>query len=624
MIDKHKLGGRINFPPICLPAFNKRPTMKPPPRRWITCLAILLVSYASYGQSLSDALTPSQQQWVAQTLRDLTVEQKVGQVLAPAISPTRTGSSRATGKQVVEWIEKYQIGHLYIAGNRMDPIKIAQLINEAQRQSSVPLLLHTDLECGPGSRIEGGTILPPLIGVAQTRSEEIAYRMAAITAREARAMGFHLINSPVLDVNINPDNPVICIRSFGDNPALVADMGSAFVRGLNDYRLIGAAKHFPGHGDVAIDSHSKMPTILASRQRLDSVEFYPYRKTISAGLMAIMTAHIFVPVLDATPNLPATKSEPIMTDLLRNELGFSGLVITDAFDMKGILESGSFEESVVQSLAAGNDVVLLWTEPRFETVFPYVVKAVQEGRISMARLDEAVRRSLAMKARLGLQQQKLVSIDSVRQQVGTPEHQRVADKIYEQSVVLVKNEGGILPLTNEKKVAVLSVNDDEEHLTIGATLTDALKQQANVVTSASIDPNTSESRLTQTLEEAQQADVIVVGLFARIFANRGSSSLVHAPLIRFLQQLTAGDTPVMVVSFGSPYLLTHFPEVAGYMIATEPTWDFYGYDKHRPGQRAAARALLGEIDITGQLAVTIPGLFPFGHGIVYHTAAKAP
>ncbi|MGB3777429.1 MAG: glycoside hydrolase family 3 N-terminal domain-containing protein, partial [Tunicatimonas sp.] len=551
-----------------------------------------------------------------------TVEQKVGQVLAPAISPTRRGSSRATGKQITAWIEKYQIGHLYLAGNRMDPVQLAELINEAQRQSSVPLLMHTDLECGPGSRIDGGTILPPLMGIAQTRSEEGAYQAAAITAQEARAMGFHLINSPVLDVNINPDNPVICIRSFGDNPTLVADMGQAFVRGLNDHRLIGAAKHFPGHGDVAIDSHSKMPTILADRQRLDSVEFYPYRQVIDAGLTAVMTAHISVPALDATPQLPATLSKPIMTDLLRGALGFDGLVITDAFNMKGILESGSFEESVVQSLVAGNDVVLLWTEPRFATVFPYVVRAVREGRISSERLDEAVRRNLTMKARLGLYEQKLVSVDSVRQRVGTPEHQRIADAFYEQSVVLVKNEGSILPLTQQKRVAVLSVNDDEEHLAIGDTFIDQLKQRTSEVNSAAIAPTTSEQQLAQRLNEVQSADVIVVALFARIFANRGSSSLIHAPLIRFLQQLAAGDTPVMVVSFGSPYLLTHFPKVDGYMIATEPTWDFYGYDKHRPGQLAAARALLGEIDITGRLAVTIPGLFPFGHGIQYRITPK--
>ncbi len=583
---------------------------------------LLLVGRTTHGQPLSDSLTADQQRWVAQTMQGLTIEQKVGQVLAPAISPTGLGSNQAAVKQIAAWIEKYQIGHLYIAGNRMDPVQLAQLTNEAQRRSSVPLLMHTDLECGPGSRINGGTILPPLMGVAQTRSEEVAYQAAAITAREARAMGFHLINSPVLDVNINPDNPVICIRSFGDNPTLVADMGQAFVRGLNDHRLIGAAKHFPGHGDVASDSHSKMPTISASRPRLDSVEFYPYRETISAGLRAIMTAHISVPALDPTPNLPATKSRPIMTDLLRNEFGFDGLVITDAFDMKGILESGSFEESVVQSLAAGNDVVLLWTDPRFETVFPYVVRAVQEGRISPEQLDEAVRRNLTMKARLGLHEQKLVVVDSVRQRVGTPKHQRIADAFYEQSVVLVKNEGSILPLTQQKKVAVLSVNDDKEHLTIGNTLTGELKQRANVVADVAIDPTASAHQLQRALSEVQQADVITVSLFARIFARRGSSSLIHEPIIRFLQKLAAGDTPVMVVSFGSPYLLTHFPKVDGYMIATEPTWDFYGYDKHRPGQLAAARALLGEIDITGQLAVTIPGLFPFGHGLIYYAAAK--
>lgn len=578
-------------------------------------LMFFLVYLTGCNQIHYHNLTKDQVRWVEKTLRKMTIEEKVGQVLAPAISP-RTGKSNPDPSVTVkQWIQKYHIGNVYIASSRMDPVKTAEFINTIQAEAKVPILIHSDLECGPGDRVEGGTIFPPLMSIAQTRSESYAYNMAAITAKEARAIGIHLINSPVLDVNINPENPVICIRSFGDNPGLVSKLGEAFVKGLNDNGLIGAAKHFPGHGDASVDSHSKMPTINANRQRLDSIELYPYKKIINAGLQAIMTAHISIPALDPT-GLPATISKPILTDILRQEFGFNGLIITDAFDMKGILESGSFEEIVVKSILAGNDIVLLWTVPRFETVFPYVMKAIKDGRISRARLDNSVRRILSMKAKLNLHKQKLVDVENIPQILNIPEHHDMARDIYEKSIVLVKNDNRVIPFAKKnKKIAILSVNDDNNHLEIAKTFINEIELRANVISSVLIDPRTPADELNRAINNAQKADVIAVGLFARIFAGRGSSGLIHEQLIRFINELSTKDKPVVVVSFGSPYLIFQFPGVDGYMISTEPTWDFYGYDKYRPGQIAAAKALFGEIDISGKLAVTIPGLFPYGHGL---------
>jgi beta-glucosidase-like glycosyl hydrolase len=293
----------------------------------------------------------------------------------------------------------------------MDPLRIVTFLNDIQGKTDIPLLIHSDFECGPGDRVNGGTIFPPLMGIAQTGSEKLSYIAASVTAKESRAVGIHLINSPVLDVNINYNNPVICIRSFGDNPALVTAMGKAYVKGLSDNGLIGAAKHFPGHGDVSIDSHSETPTIKANRARLDSVEFSPYKEIIPAGLMAIMTAHISVPELDPTPGLPATLSKPVLTDLLRGDLGFNGLILTDAFDMGGLLNAGSFEECTVKAIIAGNDIVELWTNPRFEQVFPCMLRAIEEGRISESRLNESVRRVLIAKAKVGLRKEKFVDVN---------------------------------------------------------------------------------------------------------------------------------------------------------------------------------------------------------------------
>jgi beta-N-acetylhexosaminidase len=584
---------------------------------------LLVTSVACKQESSSSGLPAEDDLWVENTLKNMSVEQKLGQLLAPAISSPSGDADTLPLKQVTEWISKYKIGHVYIAGHRMDPLRTATFLNDIQRKTDIPILIHSDFECGPGDRVNGGTIFPPLMGIAQTRSEDLSYKAASITAKESRAMGIHLINSPVLDVNINYNNPVICIRSFGDNPALVTAMGKAYVRGLNDNGLIGAAKHFPGHGDVSLDSHSEMPTIKASRARLDSVEFFPYKEIIPSGLKAIMTAHISVPVLDPSPGLPATMSKPILTDLLRGKFGFNGLIITDAFDMGGILNAGSFEECVVKAIIAGNDIVELWATPHFELVFPYMLKAFKDGRISESRLNESVRRILIVKAEMGLHKEKFVDTEKMKTVVDAPEHREIAREIYEQAIVLVKNEGTILPLPKEnKRIAVLSVNDDTEHLNIADSFFREMKMRGNISTSFAADPETPAEKLDQALADAQKADIIVVGLFVRIFARRGSPSIKTAQLRQFLNDLTKSDKPVFIVSFGSPYLITNFPDVDGYMIATEPTWDFYGYDKFRPGQIAAARALFGETDINGKLAVKIPELYPFGSGLTYRAVNK--
>ena len=589
------------------------------------CLALFIILFSCCSDqpseqirendiALSWELTPEQRDWVEKTLGGMSIEEKIGQLIAPAIGPSNGERNKEILDQVTEWINTYKIGHVYVASSKMDPVKTAQLINDMQSASDLPLLIHSDLECGPGTKFDGGTIMPWPMGIAQTRSEELAYDMAAITAKEARAMGIHLINSPVLDVNINADNPVINVRSFGDDPDLVTRMGTAFYKGLNDYGLIGAAKHFPGHGDVAVDSHSKMPAILADRERLDSVEFRPYRIVIEEGLKSIMTAHISIPSLDPTPDLPATLSKIIMTDVLRGELGFKGLLITDAFDMGGILGSGTFEEAATQSLLAGNDIVLLWTNPRFEIVVPYMLNAVKEGRISQSHLDRSVRRNLEMKARLGLHKNRSVSVEEVSVKVGIEEHQARAREIYEKAVVLVKNKENLLPL-GEKSISLLSINDDNGDSDIGDTFIREMRLRGNIVSVWSADPESQVGDFPAALKEAQKADVIVIGLFARIMARRGSAGVVHDQFIQLMNDLADTTTPVVVVSFGSPYLISQFPEVDGYMVCSEPTWEFYGYDKHRPGQVTAAKALYGEFEITGKLAVSIPDLYPYGHGI---------
>ncbi len=575
---------------------------------------------ADHPAELKWTLTGQQQQWVENTLSGMTVEEKVGQILAPAVGPGDGESNQQIADQVAQWVGKYHIGHVYVTSSKMQPVQTAELINQFQSTAATPLLIHSDFEEGTGSKFDGGTIFPPLMGIAQSGSVEMAYQMASVIATEARALGVHLINSPVLDVNINPDNPGICTRAFGERPEIVARFGKEFLRGLSEHGLIGAAKHFPGLGDAAVDSHSKLPTIDGPRERLDSIEFYPYQQ-VMPGLFGMMTAHISIPTLDDTPNLPATLSKPILTDLFRNEMGFNGIMITDAFDMSALLDFGSFEESALQAILAGNDVVLLWTEPKFETVFPYMVEAVATGRLPVDRLDQSVRKVLEMKARLGLNESKTVNIDQVTEIVGSEQHNQAAEKAYRQSLVLVKNQGGLLPLNSntDQKIAVIAINDDLNHPDIGEIFIEQIKQRANISHEFMVDPDTPGDVLAGIQLELSQADVIVAGIFARVYARRGSAELMHENILEFVQNLSTASVPVVAVSFGSPYMIRQYPEVASYLVATEPSWGFYGYAKHRPGQIAAARALFGEVEVGGKLMVTIPGLYPFGQGINYGT-----
>lgn len=576
---------------------------------------------ATYTPSeLKWELTGEQRQWVESTLNAMSPEQKIGQLLAPAVGPGGGSNNKEIADQVAEWIKKYHIGHVYVASSKMDPVSTAGLINEFQLSAQIPLLIHSDFENGTGSKFDGGTIFPPLMGIAQTGSEQAAYQMASVIATEARALGVHLINSPVLDVNINPDNPGICTRAFSDRPETVASFGQKFLRGLSEHGLIGAAKHFPGLGPATVDSHSKLPTIEGPRERLDSIEFYPYNQ-VMPRLFGMMTAHISVPVLDPTPNLPATLSKPILTDVFQNEMGFKGIMITDAFDMSALLDFGSFEESALKSLLAGNDVVLLWTEPKFELVFPYMLEAVASGRLSQERLEKSVRTVLEMKARLGLNESKIVDIDRVKEVVGSEQHNLVAENVYHQSLVLVKNEDNTLPLDTdtEQKIAVIAINDDLNHPDIGEIFIEQIKLRAEISQEFMIDPETPDTELTAIQQKLSQADIVVAGVFARVFARRGSAELMHDSILEFMQNLSVGSIPVVAVNFGSPYMIRQYPEVHAYLVATEPSWDFYGYAEHRPGQLAAARALFGEVEVSGRLAVSIPGLYPFGHGLNYNT-----
>ncbi len=542
--------------------------------------------------------------WVEKTLSKMTLEEKVGQMIACRYNGHFANLDSESVTDLVRLIKGKRIGGVIVFAGEV--YETAHLTNYLQQQAEIPLLVAADFEWGPAMRISGTTLFPPLMAMGAAGSEELAYEMGRITAVEGRAMGIQMNYAPVVDVNINPDNPVISSRSLGERPENVARLATAFIKGCQGNGMIATAKHFPGHGDTALDSHTLMPVIEADRDRLEKVEIYPFARVIEAGVEAVMTAHLHVPALDPTPGLPATLSPPIMTDLLRGELGFKGLVVTDSMGMGGVIRGFSPPEAALRAVKAGVDMVLLPPDP--EGVIDALAEAVRSGEIPRERIEASVRRILTLKARLGLPKQRLADIRALPRKIASPANLRVAGLAFEKCVTLVKNEEAVLPLTDGmfgKRAAVLSLSSDADDHFAGRPFAREIQKRWPMAVAYYCDAFSGREFLRDARARALEADIVILALFSSLRTAKGSVDLLpdHIDLVR---ELTWANKKTIAVSFGSPYFLRHFPEVNAYLCL---------YRNTLPAQEAAARAVFGEIDIAGRLPVSIPGLFPIGHGL---------
>lgn len=543
--------------------------------------------------------------WVARTLKKMTIEEKVGQMISCRFTADFRNADSAYIRELESLVSQAGIGGLILFA----PARVyetAELANAFQKLAKVPLLMASDFERGAANRVTNATLFPPFMALGATGSEDLAYAMGRITAIEGRAMGIHMAYAPVVDVNINPDNPIINTRSIGADPALVSRLANAFIRGVQDNGMIATAKHFPGHGDTSQDSHSLMPTITADLERLEKVELFPFKAAVDAGVRAVMTAHLAVPALDPTPGLPATLSAPILTGVLRQKMGFKGLIVTDALEMGGVTNAFSTEEASLRAVLAGVDMLLLPPAPA--RVIAYLAAAVRDGRIPPKRIDESVRRILETKASLGLDRNRFVKIEALRHLVAPQAYLDQATKILESSVTLVKNDGDVLPLAvAPEKLAVLSLSSDLGDYFAGQAFVTAMRARFPQAAAFFADADTGQDRLDDAFAKASASDAVVLALFSRVSDGKGSVDLEprHVDLIHKLAALPDGPK-IVVVSFGSPYLLRHFPEVDAYVCLYKDTAET---------QATAARALAGEMDINGKLPVSIPDLYPIGHGL---------
>jgi beta-N-acetylhexosaminidase len=540
-------------------------------------------------------------------LGSLSLREKVGQLVFPWLLGSYSGIDGEGLDSTVAAIDSFAIGGIIISlGTPMD---VAAKINLLQRRSRLPLLVTADLEYGTAMRLRGGTAFPPPMALGATGRELDAYAMGRVTALEARAVGIHLTFSPVADVNNNPANPIINTRSFGEDAAEVGRMVAAYVRGAREHGLSTTAKHFPGHGDTGVDSHLELPATTGCWDRLDTLELAPFRAAVEAGVTAVMTAHVAVPCLDDEPGRPATLSPRIMSDVLRDSLGFTGVVVTDALVMGAIVARYGAGESAVLAFEAGADLLLMPADIR--AAVDAMVAAVETGRVSMDRLDRSVSRLLSLKIALGLFDRRLVSLDSVPDVVGRRSFQDIADDIARRGLTLVAR-GPLDDFRARRARTAVITYADETNLSIGGDLLRELRTLGDTVTTFRLYPASGPLSYDSARVVIQAAPRVVFATGVRPIAWRGHVALPDS--LAALILATAPARPTLLVSFGSPYLLSQLPGYAGgFLIA---------WNDVLATERAVGRALAGTAPITGRLPISLGPGFPRGSGIIIDGPAE--
>jgi beta-N-acetylhexosaminidase len=548
-------------------------------------------------------LSPAGKAWVESTLRRMSVDEKIGQVIFTTYHGSFTPMDSAAHQKMMHDVETLHVGG-FINITQGSPLGIvksqayptAVLNNQLQAKSKLPLLIGADFERGTAMRLDEGTSFPTAMALAAGGETKDAYTMGKITAQEARAVGVHWIYAPVSDVNNNPGNPIINTRSFGENPARVAEFVTQFVRGVEENGGLATAKHFPGHGDTAADSHIDLPVIQADRERLDKLELIPFRAAIGAGASSIMTGHLSVPSLEPDASTPATLSSRILTDLLRKELDFKGLVVTDAMDMGGITVRYAPGEAAVRAFAAGADALLMPPVP--DAAFEALQAAVRSKRISRERLDASVRRILEAKARLGLNKSRLVDVNALNQHFGSVASQDAAQAISDRGVTLLRDTEKRLPMdaTKPTRALLLALYADPEPYP-GEDLEKQLRTRVDSLTTLRADTRFVKAENLK-LPAADSYDVVILALFVRVSDRKGNVDIPEEQAA-LAEQIYRTGKPVITVGFGSPYLIERFPQAGTWLAA-------FGISD--VSQISIARALFGEIPVRGHLPVTVPGV----------------
>ena len=540
--------------------------------------------------------------WVNSTLQSLSLRDKVAQMIVAYTMTHYMSDDNRSYDELVHLVRDVKIGGLVVSLG--DIYEQGMILNRLQSIAKVPLLVSSDYEYGLGMRLQDAIGFPSNMGLGATRDSALVYKIGRVVGEESRAVGVLQNYAPVSDVNDNPDNPIINVRSFGENPELVAKLASAFVVGTQDAGVVATAKHFPGHGDTDIDSHMALPIINFGYGRLEKVELVPFRRDVEAGIKSVMVAHIAFPKIVGNSNVPGTLAPEISTGLLQDSVGFHGLIVTDALTMRGVSSEFSAAQAAVMAVNAGADILLM--PPDEETAINAITKAVERGEISEARIDDAVRKILSIKSELGLDKNRYVNIANIAKIVGIQSHRLLAEKAARRSITIVKNDGDILPLQYHQspKVLCLTVSDNGNPATGGDFRQELSSRYSNVIF-RQVGPSSNQIDFDNIYQLAQSCDMLLLPTYVSWSAGQGTVDF-SKPIQGFLDTLLNDGKPSVMVSFGNPYLLRSVPNVSAYVCA---------YSATRYVVQAATQALFGEINVTGKLPVTIPGVAKYGDGI---------
>lgn len=582
------------------------------------------------------------EKWAQKTLKKLSLEEKVGQMFMIRLAMPQFVNLR--NPDYLNWldqIERYHLGSVLLTVpaegpslSKSEPYEAAMLINQLQHAAKIPLLVAADYERGLSMRLNGTTIFPHSMAFGAAGKPEFAEQFGRIVAQESRAIGVQWNLMPIADVNSNPANPVINTRSFGEDPAQVSALVSAYIRGARNNGLLTAAKHFPGHGDTATDSHLGLAAVNRTREQINQIDLPPFRAAIAAGTDAVMVAHITAPVLEPDPSRVATNSPAIVTGILKQQLGFTGLVITDAMDMGGLTgvypEGGSAaaRHAAIDTVRAGNDVLLLFTD--LDGAYKGLLNAVRSGEIPEKRIDESVLKILRAKASVGLNKASQVDINKLSSVISSPENLAVAQQIADSAVTLVRDNGRMLPLrprgtsasapaygTVQKEGSKLLciIFTDDVRSDNGRQLQRELRARVPDARIIFVDPRIAAGSSPEILSALNSAENVVAAIYlipvpGRVVRTEGATgvntiSVPDATAALLQSILQAKREKTVVVSFGSPYFLADFPQIENYVCA---------YSNALTSEVGAVKALFGEIPFRGRLPVTIPGIAQRGAG----------
>ncbi len=544
----------------------------------------------------------SSKNWPKRVLKKLSLREKIAQMMIYRMHLKYDSITPEKWEEITRLVSGDGIGGIHLWSG--DGSSSLAFINEIQKRSKVPIIFDADIERGFGQRFPSGTDFPPMMAITATGNPKNAYEVGKIVALESKAAGVHWNLSPVVDVNNNPLNPIINTRSFSDDPDIVGEFSIEYTKGLQDHGMIATAKHFPGHGDTQTDSHSSLAMIPSDSSRLWSIELKPFRVMADAGIDVVMTAHIHAPDYQPEADEPATLSRFWVTEILRERLGFDGVIITDAMSMGGITKNYSDDYALVKAIQAGCNIIIQNYD--LTGAIDVVERAVLDGDISIDQINSSALKMLQLKDKVGLNLSRYVSMDFMMENISTEENRETASRIASESVTLVRDKKGLLPLSASGKDTIYVFDIyDQEYKHSRSTVTAKIIAERFPVRSVQIDESDKKPVLDAIIKSIPKNSQILINAFVspkewkdRIFFPDNETY--------FVRELLKKSDRTILASLGTPYLLQDFPEVSTYLCA---------YKGSSIMQNALADALLGFKDISGRLPVNIPDLYEIGSGI---------